>query len=218
MAGRRRRARHDGGDAPRRSCATSIRRRSGLPTDVTRSGADAGQRKRRRAGARRVCLHLPETRSRQRRHRLRAVPLPGGDRSGALRAAAGIRRRGSASGASSTASRSARNFTPFIIPVGGPLRRPGRGRVLLAGDAGGFVNGFTAEGIYYAMVIGELAARAILESAADIPVMAGDAYRRACDHEIGSRAARFGADSAISVRGSSQDCTGDCRRASCNGG
>ena len=45
-----------------------------------------------------------------------------------------------------------------MIPVGGPLRRPGRGRVLLAGDAGGFVNGFTAEGIYYAMVSGDLAA------------------------------------------------------------
>lgn len=28
-----------------------------------------------------------------------------------------------------------RNFTPFIIPIGGPLRRTGRGRVLLAGDA-----------------------------------------------------------------------------------
>jgi len=29
------------------------------------------------------------------------------------------------------------NFTPFLIPIGGPLPRPGRGRVLLAGDAGG---------------------------------------------------------------------------------
>ncbi len=54
------------------------------------------------------------------------------------------------------------HFTPFLIPVGGPLREPGRGRVLLAGDAGGFVNGFTAEGIYYAMVSGELAAKAII--------------------------------------------------------
>ena len=27
-------------------------------------------------------------------------------------------------------------------------------RVMLAGDAGGFVNGITAEGIYYAMVSG----------------------------------------------------------------
>src|SRR5262245_45231827 len=56
------------------------------------------------------------------------------------------------------------NFTPFLIPVGGPLRRPGCGRVLLVGDAGGFVNGVTAEGIYYAMVTGELAARAGLDS------------------------------------------------------
>jgi geranylgeranyl reductase family protein len=78
-----------------------------------------------------------------------------------------------------------RNFTPFLIPVGGPLRRPGRGRVLLAGDAGGFVNGFTAEGIYYAMVSGELAGRAVLESIGNLPLMA-ETYRRACDHEIGS--------------------------------
>jgi geranylgeranyl reductase family protein len=77
------------------------------------------------------------------------------------------------------------NFTPFIIPVGGPLRRPGRGRVLLAGDAGGFVNGFTAEGIYYAMVTGELAARAVVESNGRVDSIA-ERYRRACDYEIGA--------------------------------
>jgi flavin-dependent dehydrogenase len=79
-----------------------------------------------------------------------------------------------------------RNFTPFLIPIGGPLRRPGRERVLLAGDAGGFVNGFTAEGIYYAMVSGELAARTI---AASWPSTSGDlaeAYRRAVDREMGA--------------------------------
>jgi geranylgeranyl reductase family protein len=54
------------------------------------------------------------------------------------------------------------HFTPFLIPVGGPLARVSTRRVLLAGDAGGFVNGITAEGIYYAMVTGELAARALL--------------------------------------------------------
>ncbi len=75
------------------------------------------------------------------------------------------------------------NFTPFLIPVGGPLRHPGRGAVLLAGDAGGFVNGFTAEGIYYAMVSGELAADAVL---ADDPRPLADRYRRACDAEIGA--------------------------------
>src|SRR5204862_3238300 len=76
------------------------------------------------------------------------------------------------------------NFTPFLIPVGGPLRHPGRGRVLLAGDAGGFVNAFTAEGIYYAMVSGDLAARAVVESRDSITNLA-DRYRRACDYEIG---------------------------------
>ena len=77
-----------------------------------------------------------------------------------------------------------KNFTPFLIPVGGPLRRPGRGRVLLAGDAGGFVNGFTAEGIYYAMVSGELAAQAV-GGAPDVSRLARR-YRRACDYEIGA--------------------------------
>jgi geranylgeranyl reductase family protein len=57
---------------------------------------------------------------------------------------------------------SRRNFTPFLIPVGGPLRQTVRDRVLLVGDAGGFVNGFSAEGIYYAMVSGILAAEAVL--------------------------------------------------------
>ncbi len=74
------------------------------------------------------------------------------------------------------------NFTPSLIPVGGPLRNPGRGSVLLTGDAGGFVNGFTAEGIYYAMVSGELAADAVL---GNDPRPLVDRYRRACDDEIG---------------------------------
>lgn len=77
------------------------------------------------------------------------------------------------------------NFTPFMIPVGGPLREPGRGRVLLAGDAGGFVNAFTAEGIYYAMVSGDLAARAIVGSAPGDAGLAGR-YRRAVEREIGA--------------------------------
>ena len=78
-----------------------------------------------------------------------------------------------------------RNFTPFIIPVGGPLRHPARGRVLAVGDAGGFVNGFTAEGIYYAMVTGQLAARAAVQSAGD-PRSLARRYRRLVNNEIGS--------------------------------
>jgi flavin-dependent dehydrogenase len=77
------------------------------------------------------------------------------------------------------------NFTPFLIPVGGPLRRPGAGRVLLAGDAGGFVNAFTAEGIYYAMVSGDLAAKSVVETSQN-PGELAERYRRACDYEIGT--------------------------------
>jgi geranylgeranyl reductase family protein len=92
-----------------------------------------------------------------------------------------LRSRGIVEGHSARA-----NFTPFLIPVGGPLRRPGRGRVLVAGDAGGFVNGFTAEGIYYAMVSGELAANAVI--ATDPRAIRGLAsrYDRAVDDEIGA--------------------------------
>jgi len=76
------------------------------------------------------------------------------------------------------------HFTPALIPIGGPLRHTGRGRVLLAGDAGGFVNAVTAEGIYYAMVTGELAAHAVRRSTAVSKL--ARIYRRACDHEIGA--------------------------------
>lgn len=70
-------------------------------------------------------------------------------------------------------------FTPALIPVGGPLKRTVVDRVLLTGDAGGFVNGFSAEGIYYAMVSGDLAARAILGGS---PA----AYERLWRREIGA--------------------------------
>src|SRR5262245_10393068 len=77
-----------------------------------------------------------------------------------------------------------RNFTPSLIPVGGPLQTPGRGRVLLAGDAGGFVNAFTAEGIYYAMVSGELAATTVIQSAA--PATLARRYKEVVNYEIGA--------------------------------
>jgi flavin-dependent dehydrogenase len=73
-------------------------------------------------------------------------------------------------------------FTPFLIPVGGPLAETLRDNVFLTGDAGGFVNGFTAEGIYYAMVTGDLAAAAILRGAPRT-------YERAWRREIGAELA-----------------------------
>ena len=78
------------------------------------------------------------------------------------------------------------NFTPFLLPVGGPMRRPGAGRVLLAGDAGGFVNGFTAEGIYYAMVSGDLAAQAVIAAPPQRSTGLVARYARAVHREIGS--------------------------------
>ena len=85
------------------------------------------------------------------------------------------------------------HFTPFLIPIGGPLSKTAAGRVLLAGDAGGFVNGFSAEGIYYAMVTGELAAKAVLASrrgsgptAAVLPSGMRRTYVRAWRREIGA--------------------------------
>jgi geranylgeranyl reductase family protein len=81
------------------------------------------------------------------------------------------------------------HFTPFLIPIGGPLATTAQGRVLLAGDAGGFVNGFSAEGIYYAMVTGELAADAVLSARRDgviDPVRARRGYVRAWRREIGA--------------------------------
>jgi flavin-dependent dehydrogenase len=79
------------------------------------------------------------------------------------------------------------NFKAFPLPISGPLARTYADRILLAGDAGGFVNALTAEGIYYAMVTGELAARASMDA-----IRAGDfastqlrGYERAWKREIG---------------------------------
>jgi len=74
------------------------------------------------------------------------------------------------------------NFRAFPLPISGPLARTHGDRVLLAGDAGGFVNALTAEGIYYAMVSGELAARAAIEGQLS-------RYERAWKREIGDELA-----------------------------
>jgi geranylgeranyl reductase family protein len=78
-------------------------------------------------------------------------------------------------------------FTPFLIPVGGPLSRAWHGGVLFAGDAGGFVNAITAEGIYYAMVSGELAGQAIAAAHRRGAVSAaGPLYEHAWQAELGT--------------------------------
>jgi len=85
------------------------------------------------------------------------------------------------------------NFKAYRLPLGGPLPRTWTERVLLAGDAGGFVNAYTGEGIYYAMVTGRHAG----EVAAD--VLQGGPISALADYEVRWRA-EIGEELADSVR------------------
>jgi geranylgeranyl reductase family protein len=79
------------------------------------------------------------------------------------------------------------NFKAYRLPLGGPLACTFADRVLVCGDAGGFVNGYTGEGIYYAMVTGEHAGRtaasAVAAGSAGAAALA--AYERSWRREIG---------------------------------
>ncbi len=79
-------------------------------------------------------------------------------------------------------------YKAFPIPVSGPLHKTYTDRVLLAGDAGGFVNAFTAEGIFYAMASGALAAQTALAAikAKRYDDRTLSAYQTAWEKEIGS--------------------------------
>ncbi|HID90748.1 TPA: NAD(P)/FAD-dependent oxidoreductase [Candidatus Bathyarchaeota archaeon] len=61
-----------------------------------------------------------------------------------------------------------------LIPIRGYLRRTYTDRVMLCGDAAGFVSPFTGEGIYYAMSSGEIAANVAVRA-----IEEGDATKRA---------------------------------------
>ncbi|HET9006570.1 MAG TPA: geranylgeranyl reductase family protein [Actinomycetes bacterium] len=67
------------------------------------------------------------------------------------------------------------------LPFSSSRPPPGRGRVLLAGDAASLVNPLSGEGIYYALASGRLAARAALTAPRD-PVAA---YRRLLARALG---------------------------------
>jgi geranylgeranyl reductase family protein len=79
------------------------------------------------------------------------------------------------------------NFHAYVLPVGGPLKKLSANRILLAGDAAGFVNGFTAEGIYYAMVSGEHAGKTALEAVRKKDASAEflSRYDKAIEDEVG---------------------------------
>jgi geranylgeranyl reductase family protein len=74
-----------------------------------------------------------------------------------------------------------------VIPVGGIRRTLGSSRVLLTGDAAGFMDSFTGEGIAYAIRSGQLAAEVISramshEGQHKLP----QDYETTCDEEFGS--------------------------------
>ena len=81
-----------------------------------------------------------------------------------------------------------------IDPVGGVYRTPSlvRGRVILVGDAAGFVSGSTGEGIYPGMVSAEVAVEAIhqaLKSASPAPAL--ERYNQAWRRELGDYVKRL---------------------------
>jgi len=90
-----------------------------------------------------------------------------------------------------TAGTRARDIRAHRIPMSGPLNAPGRGRILLAGDAGGFVFPGTGEGIRYAVLSGRAAAR----SAADFLDAGGAPLRLQKRYER-----RLGEEGLLSLR------------------
>ena len=83
------------------------------------------------------------------------------------------------------------NFKAARLPLGGPLARTYAERILLCGDAAGFVNAYTGEGIYYAMVTGrhagEVAADAVARGECSAAGLAG--YETRWRREIGDELA-----------------------------
>ena len=83
------------------------------------------------------------------------------------------------------------NFKAYRLPLGGPLARTVGDRVLVCGDAGGFVNAYTGEGIYYAMVTGRHAGEVAADALAggDTGAARLAEYERRWQGEIGDELA-----------------------------
>jgi flavin-dependent dehydrogenase len=73
------------------------------------------------------------------------------------------------------------------IPRGGIKRRINSSRVLLAGDAAGFVDAFSGEGLAYAIISGQLASEVIAESCLCYGNLKDlDIYKSLCNTEFGT--------------------------------
>jgi flavin-dependent dehydrogenase len=85
----------------------------------------------------------------------------------------------------------AANFKAYRLPLGGPLARTYADGVMVAGDAGGFVNAYTGEGIYHAMVTGQFAGKTAARALAvgDVSAARLAEYQVAWQREIGEELA-----------------------------
>lgn len=83
------------------------------------------------------------------------------------------------------------NIRGGLIPIKGVMSTTQTDRVLLCGDAAGFVNAITGEGIYYAMVSGDLAAKTVAQTwpTGDFRAEALHAYQQAWQQELGTELA-----------------------------
>jgi geranylgeranyl reductase family protein len=78
-------------------------------------------------------------------------------------------------------------FKGWTLPIGGPLSKTYSKRVVLCGDAAGFVNSYTAEGIFYSMISGEIAAKVLTKALKEDDLTEGRLaeYQKIWKQEIG---------------------------------
>jgi geranylgeranyl reductase family protein len=80
-----------------------------------------------------------------------------------------------------------------FLPAGGLTWRTGRGQVILAGDAAGFADPFSGEGIFFALRSGQLAAETLVAALGERgagPSSAQGLYNRACGQEFKTELSR----------------------------
>jgi len=83
-----------------------------------------------------------------------------------------------------------------LLPLSTRRPPPGRGRLLLAGDALSLINPFTGEGIFYAVLSGSLAGAAALAG----PEHAAAAYTRALRQRLGRHLRHSGLATRLTQR------------------
>jgi geranylgeranyl reductase family protein len=73
----------------------------------------------------------------------------------------------------------------WIVPMNGPMKKYTTDRILLIGDAAGFVHPISGEGIYYAMWSGRIAAEVIAKNNQNGENLVAKNYRTRCHRQFG---------------------------------